>query len=95
MACRHLLPASRASRESAAQSRARVTAALAFTRCLRGHGFPRVPDPTSTGELSHEMLAGAGIDVHQPALLRAADACVSVPHGAITKADVARFSAGR
>jgi hypothetical protein len=72
-----------------------VTAALAFARCLRGRGFPRFPDPASTGELSHEMLASAGIDVHQPALLRAADACVSVTRGAITKADVARFAAGR
>jgi hypothetical protein len=92
-ACRHLLPASHAPRRSAAQTRARVTAALAFARCLRGHGFPRFPDPTSSGELSHEMLASAGIDVHQPALLRAADACVSVTHGAITRADVARFAA--
>ena len=41
------------------------------------------------------MLAGAAIDVHQPALLRAADACASVTHGAITKADVARFAAGQ
>jgi hypothetical protein len=94
-ACRHLLPASHAPRPSAAQTRARVTAALAFARCLRGHGFPHFPDPTSTGELSHEMLASAGIDVHQPALLRAADVCVSVTHGAITKADVARFAARR
>jgi hypothetical protein len=94
-ACRHLLPASRAPRRSAAQARVRVTAALAFARCLRGRGFPRFPDPTSTGELSHEMLAGAAIDVHQPALLRAADACASVTHGAITKADVARFAAGQ
>lgn len=94
-ACRHLLPASRAPRQSAAQARARVTAALAFARCLRGRGFPRFPDPTSTGEMSHEMLTSAGIDVHRPALLRAADACVSVTHGAITKADVARFAAGQ
>ena len=71
-------PAARQPRtaRSAAQARVRVTAALAFARCLRGRGFPRFPDPTSTGELSHEMLASAGIDMHQPALLRAADACV-------------------
>jgi hypothetical protein len=94
-ACRHLLPASRAPQRSAAQTRTRVTAALAFARCLRSHGFPRFPDPTSTGEMSHEMLASAGINIHQPALLRAADACVSVTHGAITKADVARFAAQR
>ncbi len=94
-ACRHLLPASRAPRQSASRTRERVTAALAFAHCLRGRGFPRFPDPTSTGEMSHEMLASAGIDVHQPALLRAADGCVSVTRGAITKADVARFAAGR
>ena len=68
---------------------------LAFARCLRSHGFPSFPDPTSSGELTHEMLASAGIDLHQPAVLQAADACVSVTHGVITRADVARFVAGR
>jgi hypothetical protein len=41
------------------------------------------------------MLASAGINVHEPAVVRAADACVSVTHGVITKADVARFAAGQ
>jgi hypothetical protein len=36
------------------------------------------------------MLAEAGINLHQPALLQAGDACVSVTHGVLTKADVAR-----
>jgi hypothetical protein len=40
------------------------------------------------------MVAAAGIDVHQPALRQAGDACVSVTHGVITKAMVARFIAG-
>jgi hypothetical protein len=40
------------------------------------------------------MLASAGIDLHQPAVLQAADACVGVTHGVITKAVVARFVAG-
>ena len=40
------------------------------------------------------MLARAGIDIHQPALLRAADSCTSVTHGVITRAVVARFVAG-
>jgi hypothetical protein len=68
---------------------------VAFARCLRNHGFPGFPDPSSGGQLTHEMLATAGINVHQPAALRAADACVSVTHGFITKADVAHFVAGR
>lgn len=67
---------------------------LAFVRCIRSHGFPRFPDPTSSGQLTHQMLANAGIDVHLPAVVQAADACVTVTHGYITKAAVARFAAG-
>jgi hypothetical protein len=40
------------------------------------------------------MLDSAGIDVRRPAVLQAADACVGVTHGALTKAAVARFAAG-
>lgn len=71
-----------------------MAAELAFARCIRGHGFPRFPDPTSAG-ITHELLASAGIDLHQPAVVRAADACVGVTHGLITRAGVARFIAGR
>ena len=78
---------------SAAQARARrrihahTAAMLAFARCIRSHGFPNFPDPTSSGQLTHQMVAGAGINLHQPAVLQAGDACVSVTHGVITKAD--------
>ena len=68
---------------------------LAFVRCLRSHGFPSFPDPTSSGALTHEMVANAGINLHQPAVLDAGDACVSVTHGYITKVNVARFVAGQ
>jgi hypothetical protein len=68
---------------------------LAFARCLRSHGFPKFPDPNRSGQLTHQMLAQAGIDLHEPALLQAADACTSVTHGVITKAAVARFVAGQ
>lgn len=94
-ACRHLLPGGGPRSQSEAHSRAQIAAVLAFARCLRSHGFPNFPDPTSSGELTHEMLANAGINLHQPAVLPAADACVSVTHGVITKAAVARFIAGQ
>jgi hypothetical protein len=94
-ACRHLLPAGGPPRESPAQRQAQRVAALAFARCLRSHGFPNFPDPNSSGELTHEMLASAGINPRQPAVLQAADACVSVTHGLLTKAGVARFAAGQ
>lgn len=93
--CRRLLPGGGPSSQSSAHSQNQTAAALAFARCLRSHGFPSFPDPTSSGELTHEMLAKAGINLHQPAVLRAADACVGVTHGVITKAGVARFVAGQ
>jgi hypothetical protein len=93
-ACQHLLPGG-GPRQSATHSQAQIAAFLAFARCIRSHGFPSFPDPTSSGELTHQMLANAGINLHQPAVLQAADACVSVTHGVITKAAVARFVAGQ
>lgn len=94
-ACHHLLPGGGPRSQSDSHSQAQIAAALAFARCLRSHGFPSFPDPTSSGDLNHQMLANAGIDIHQPAVVRAADACVTVTHGYITKADVARFVAGQ
>jgi hypothetical protein len=93
-ACGHLLPAGHAPNQTTAPSRAQTAALLAFARCLRTHGLPTFPDPNSSGELTHEMLAAAGIDLHQPALLASADACTSVTRGVITRAVVARFVAG-
>jgi hypothetical protein len=40
------------------------------------------------------MVSNAGIDIHQPAALRAADDCVGVTHGVITRAAVASFISG-
>ncbi len=94
-ACQHLLPGGGPPGQSAAQDQAHTAALLAFARCLRGHGFPNFPDPNSSGQVTHEMLATAGINLHQPAVLQAADACAGVTHGVITKASVARFVTGQ
>jgi hypothetical protein len=95
-ACNHLLPNSgSAAQETAQQTRTQIAALLAFARCLRSHGFPSFPDPSGSGQLTHQMLATAGIDLHQPAVVQAADVCTSVTHGVITKAVVASFVAGR
>ncbi len=93
-ACSHLLPHGGQS-QSPAHSQVQIAAMLAFARCLRGHGFSNFPDPTSSGDLTHQMLATAGINLRQPALVQAADACVGVTHGVITKTAVARFAAGQ
>ena len=93
--CQRLIPGQQSNRESAARSQRQIQAMLAFAKCIRSHGFPRFPDPTSSGELSHQMLAAAGIQLHQPAVVAAADACTGVTHGVITRAIVARFIAGQ
>lgn len=94
-ACVHLMPSTGlGSQATAHQTHARVANAIAFARCVRNHGFPHFPDPTTSGQITHQMLANAGINLRQPAVLRAADACVGVTHGQITKATVAGFISG-
>ena len=93
-ACGHLLPRSSGQGQSSPPSHAQIEAEIAFAGCLRSHGFPSFPDPSTTGELTHEMVASAGINIHQPAVVQAADACAGVTHGFITRADIARFVAG-
>jgi hypothetical protein len=93
--CQHFLLPRGGANQSPANSPAQAAAFLAFAGCIRSHGFPSFPDPNSSGQITHEMLASAGIDLHQPAVVQAADACVGVTHGYITKTDVARFIAGQ
>ena len=91
-ACAHLIPQQTA--VGADQTtHAEKDALIAFAGCMRRHGLTRFPDPTSTGQLTHQMLASAGINVQQPAVVRTADSCTSVTHGLLTKTDVARFVA--
>jgi hypothetical protein len=91
-ACAYLLPAGagQINGPSPAEQKARAEGLLAFAACIRQHGFPSFPDPTSQGQLTLEMITQAGINLKQPAVLQAGDACVSVSHGQITKADVAQ-----
>jgi hypothetical protein len=89
-ACQHLLPDGGPPNETPARRQAQIAAGLAFAGCLRTHGFPNFPDPTSSGELTPQMVTQAGINLHQPAVLHAADTCVGLTHGFLTKADIAR-----
>jgi hypothetical protein len=93
-ACKHLLPGGALPTQSEGHSPAQIAALVAFAHCMRSQGFPSFPDPTSRGQVTPQMLANAGINLQQPAVLPAADACVSVTHGALTSAAVARFAAG-
>jgi hypothetical protein len=86
--CQHLLPGGSGPRQNEPRTQAQIAAMLAFARCLRSHGFPNFPDPTSSGHLSPEMVTAAGINLHQPGLLRAGVACVPVTHGLLTPAAI-------
>jgi hypothetical protein len=89
--CEHLMPAGGLGPEATAQSTpTRFAAALAFARCMHDRGFPNFPDPTAHGQLTPQMVTAAGIDLHQPALLRAGLACAPLTHGLITRAAVER-----
>jgi len=76
--------------ETAQQQRTRLADGLAFARCMRARGFGSFPDPTNQGQLTTEMVTAAGIDLHQPELLRAGLACVPVTHGLLTRAAIER-----
>jgi hypothetical protein len=64
---------------------------LAFAHCLHTHGVADFPDPNDQGEITGEMIAASGVDLKARSFMAAADACVGVTHGAITRAGVARL----
>jgi hypothetical protein len=59
-----------------AQSAAQTARGIAMSRCMRSHGVPSYPDPT-TGPLGEQVidLRGTGIDVQSPTYLAASRAC--------------------
>jgi hypothetical protein len=84
-ACRGLLPGPSAGPDGGGPG---AGVLLAFARCLRRHGLGGFPDPDRDGRITPQMISAAGINLHGPAFLSAATACVGVTHGAITPADV-------
>ncbi|MGA2010871.1 MAG: hypothetical protein ABSH51_10120 [Solirubrobacteraceae bacterium] len=68
---------------------------LRFSRCMRGHGVSRFPDPTSQGQLTVAMITADGIDIHAPNVLQAVKVCLPASGGAITPADVQRAENGQ
>jgi hypothetical protein len=90
-ACRHLIPESGLGPpQTATPTRTRLADALSFARCVRAHGFPSFPDPTSQGQLTPEMVTAAGIDLHQPKVLRVGLVCVPASHGLLSPAAIER-----
>jgi hypothetical protein len=93
--CRHWLPGGGPRSQGDAYSPRRAAALLAFAHCMRAHAVQNFPDPNGQAQITREMIAAAGLDLHNTTLIEAADTCTSVTHGLLTKADVARFAAGQ
>ena len=72
----------------AAQQRQHAQDMLSFARCIRSRGIYKFPDPDSQGNLSPQTLSSAGVDLHAPAVLNAARACVPASHGAVSAAAI-------
>lgn len=91
-ACRGILPtpSNTSPTQRAQQQNAREQHILSFAKCLRSHGIPDFPDPTSNGQLTLEMVNAAGVDLHAPTVLTVAKTCLGTTDGAITAVDVQR-----
>jgi hypothetical protein len=93
-ACQGILPPPQSSAQQASAGRAREQHMLAFARCVRSHGFGDFPDPTAQGQITPPMLTSAGINIHQPAFVQAAIACVPASGGALTVAQIHQALSG-
>jgi hypothetical protein len=91
-ACKGIIPGPQD--QSAAQQRARAQGLVSFARCMRAHHINSFPDPTTQGQINPQMLSAAGIDIHTPAVLQAAYACVSSSQGQLTRSDIAQVESG-
>ena len=69
--CAHLLP--NGGVPTAAQRQEMLNQALKFTECMRSHGVPNMPDPSTGG--GAVSLGGSGINLNSPQFQSAQHAC--------------------
>jgi hypothetical protein len=74
-ACQSLAPGGN---PSPAQQAKRMAQALKFSQCMRAHGVPKFPDPTSNGAITIKAGPGSGIDPGSPQFQAAQKACQSI-----------------
>ena len=73
--CRHLLPGGV---PTPAQDQQALAKGLKFARCMRSHGVPNFPDPSTAGVVH----LGAGVDMSSPQFQDAQKVCQSLVPGA-------------
>jgi hypothetical protein len=76
--CRHLLPGGV---PTPAQNQQALTKGLKFAQCMRSHGVPNFPDPTTAGV----VRLGAGVDPSSPQFQSARKVCQALVPGTDTK----------
>jgi hypothetical protein len=74
-ACRHFLPGGV---PTAAQNQLALSEGLKFAQCMRNHGEPNFPDPTTAGVVH----VGAGVDPSSPEFQNAQTLCQALVPGA-------------
>ena len=79
---------------SLATQAAREQHMVAFAKCMRGHGVPGFPDPTTRGQLTQQMITNAGVDLHAPGVFAAAKTCLPSADGAISAQQVESAATG-
>lgn len=87
-ACQKILAPTLDTAQNPAEQAAREQHMIAFAKCMRSHGVPGFPDPTTQGQLTQQMITGAGVDLHAPAVFAAAKACLPSAGGAISAQQV-------
>jgi hypothetical protein len=88
--CQGIMPGAPSPADQAAQQHAKAEHLLAFARCIRARGITSFPDPTVQGQINPQMLAASGVDLHAPAVIAAARACVPASGGAVTQAAISQ-----
>jgi hypothetical protein len=78
-ACRHLLP--NGGQMTAAQQQKALAQALKFSACMRAHGVPSFPDPSTQNGGVTISLGGSGLSPNSPRLRAAQQACRSLMPG--------------
>jgi hypothetical protein len=80
-ACRHLLP--NGGQPSQGQQQSNIKQALKYAQCMRSHGVPKFPDPSSNGSgpVGFSVPAGSGINPQSPTYQKANQACQSTMSG--------------
>jgi hypothetical protein len=93
-ACQGILTPVLDTAQAVAARAAREQHMLAFAMCMRKHGVPGFPDPTSQDQLTQQMITSAGIELRTPGV-SAAKTCLPSADGLISAQWVERALHGQ